>query len=479
MNIQALLDQAKSQKSSTGKRMFAQQEILRGVSGKLEKHEQKPNMWFNFVIPKQLQLPFNPVDVTDDFFNAENPYIVKGLVDETVIELKKAMRTDPELHKLYATLGGLTVDEYDISKDEYTKQDFGIFNEHCYPYQPSLPTIKITTKSAGQFGATRLSPLEFDSDGECTTPNLLAWQLRQYEQAIVDQDVAQYLLDKDKSSLDDDQKRTLTAKRSSHKMSMPKRTAYLIYLEFPMDEKTESVTPDAFKLKLDDCLRYMKFNGDEMKKVLKKRGKKKDVYNNFWDCQVMYGDGKPSGDETPEIALYKSREYELIQPAKGDDVDEEDKLSLFDKKPEMVKEVNEYFSANVEFNFEALAKKYIWDFRPVSDSALLEYWSDRFEETSKFVSRKIYNKFIGIIEKSNIDVAKKLNELAKENKLCLDYTTEVQEAKIIGNEVQLIDNPADTVSDELEEDDDYTGSSLGDLVGGGALDDEGLVTLVD
>lgn len=476
MNIQALLDQAKSQKSSNNKRMFAQQEILRGVSGSLEKHEQKPNTWFNFVIPKQLQLPFNPVDVTDDFFNAENPYIVKGLVDETVIELKKAMRTDPELHKLYATLGGLTVEEYDISKDEYTKQDFNIFNEHCYPYQPSLPTIKFTTKSAGQFGTTRLSPLEFNSDGECTTPNLLVWQLRQYEQAIVDQVVAEYLLDKDKSALDDDQKRTLAAKKTGHKMGVQKRTAYLIYLEFPMDEKTESVTSDALKAKLEDCLRYMKFNGDEMKKVLKKRGKKKDVYNNFWDCQVMYGDGKPNGDEKPEIALYKSREYELIQPARGADVDDDDKLSIFDKKPEMIKEVNEYISANVEHNFEALAKKYIWDFHPISDAALLEHWSDRFQETAKYVSKKIYNKYIGIIEKSNIDVAKELHELNKQNKLCLDFTSEVQQAQITGNVVEVIEGGAAGIPDEVEEDEEFEGSDLGDLVG---VDDDDLVCLVE
>ncbi len=443
--------------------LFKQREMKNAVTGTLKRHEQKPSTAFNFVIPKQLQLPMSPVDVNDTFFSTDNPFIVREVVDRFVIELKQVLRQDEELHEMFARLGGFkSKDEYDISADEYTKVDFDIFNEYCEPYQVSYRVDKITTKAAGKYGTTRQSPLEYNEDNECIDTDKVMYMLKEFEAAVIEQKKCEYLLKENVETLSQDQKDHLDTIRRSSKIRLNTRVGYLIYLEFGFNSAKECAVPATLEAKLDECLSYMKFNSDELKKVGARKGKRADRHANFWDMIVQYGDGKCKEGDSKELALYNSREYELVAKPDGDD-----KFSAFDMSESFKQSVNDFLSEGMKGNFEGLANKNIYDSIMWRDDVALKLFEERFEESKKYITKAIYNKFIGIIEKASPELGKELRELSKEGKLAVDLT-EVKNALVIEEDTEVSDSIDDEVDSEdvvhYEEEAEDTGASLSELV---------------
>lgn len=432
--------------------MYNQAAIVNRPSGKLEKHKQAKLAAFTWIIPKQYHLPFNPVDPTDITFNKENPYVVDAACTEFIKAIKQGMRENPELHQFYARAIGKTVEEYNISTDEVTSDDFAIFNPHWFPLRPSRSVQKYTLSAFGQFGTERVSLIELDDEGECLNPELLSWQLLQLEQDIVAEKTAEYMLmkNKDKNSLSADDKTAIKGFKDSRKISYPYDSGVMLMYEFEGNAEEECVVKPSQNEDLEDHLRYINCGGDFMKKILKRRGKKADKHVDFLEVFVTYGDGKATSDKSADLALSDSREYS--------DVDED--KTVLDKIDDCEAKLIELIHAGLQGSYLQLAKKNVWKFHHLADATLLEAYHDRVPEIRKYITDRIYNKHIALIEKANLDVADELRVEYKEGKLQKSFielseidplliTDNSDETKPSDGESQVLDNPAGESMNDL------------------------------
>lgn len=399
MDFSQITKSIMNQKEAKGG-MFKQAVVVNRPSGKLERHKQAKLGAFTWIIPKQYQFPFNPVDPSDVTYNTERPFVVEASCTEFIIAMKQGMREDSTLHEFYARMLGKTADEYDISSSEVTADDFKIFNPFWYPVRPSRLVQKYTLSSFGQFGRENVSLVEFNEDGGCSNPELLSWQLLQLEDAIVAEKTAEYLLskNKDKNSLSADDKTAIRGYRESRQISYPYDSGVMLMYEFEGDAEKESVNAVTSNEDIEDHLRYINCGGDFMKKILKRKGKKADKHTDFIELWVTYGDGKATSDKSAELALSDSREYSEV---------DEDKTVL-DKIDEAKEKLGKLIHEGLQGSYVALCKKYVYKFHILADDVLLEAYHDRVAEIKKYVTDKVFNKFIGIIEKANLDVAEEL-----------------------------------------------------------------------
>lgn len=439
--------QQKEVKSS----MFNQAAIVNRPSGKLTKHKQAKLAAFSWLIPKQYQLPFNPIDPLDTNYSTEKPYVVEAGCSEFIKGLKQGMRVDAKLHEFYARAIGKTVEEYDISSDEVTADDFKIFNPYWYPVRPSRPVQKYTLSAFGQYGQERVSLIEFDEESNCVNPELLSWQLLELEQAIVAEKTAEYILNKnkDKNSLSADDKKTITGFKDSRRISYPYDSGVMLMYEFEGDADNECLVALAGNEDLEDHLRYINCGGDFMKKILKRKGKKADKYFDFIEVWVTYGDGKATSDKSADLALSDSREYSETN----------EDTSILTKVDDAEAKFSKLIHEGLLGSYVALCKKGVWKFHHMADATLLEAYHERVAEIRKYITDKVFNKFIGIIEQANLDIADELRAEAKAGSLQKSYLDlqEIDPLTIAEDaqgaqseeEADALDNAAGETMDEL------------------------------
>lgn len=474
MNIEMLLRMAKEQRENPTT-MHNQNQLMNGFSGPLERHEMKPLKTSVWVIPKELQFPFNPIEPADESFNTKNRFRVTCAPTDFVIALKQQMREDAELHKYYAKLLGVTPDEYDISTDTVTAMDFKLFNSYTVPLHLSSDTQKFKTADCGKFGMERLSPLERDNEGNLIEPEkYIAGKLLLLENAIRSEKIAEFYLkvDEDKTQLSSDNKDRLDTIKKSTKVTYPKKSGVLLFIEYACKKDSEGediLEPVKNKETLDGMYRYINCNPEELKKISKKLGKKKtDKFLDYITLKVSYGDGVATSDQSAELVLYNSREYEGIDFAKPvNQVTEDEPQSTEDPailyssieafNELVIKDIND----GLEGKYDALAKKNIWKFRRITDSELLALYQTRVNEISDYITDRVYNEHFDIIELANPTVAAEIKKKADAKQLPVSYTQVVVtnpsmiEAqanlesldnldKLEAEETDVIDSPVDT-----------------------------------
>ena len=451
MNLADIAKSIAEQKANKGKSMYNQSEILNNATGDLERHKMEKLGTYVWLVPKQLQLPFNPLELEDPTFNTNNPYIVPTTPEKAIIALKQVMRENKELHSYIAKLGGLKEESYDVSEDVVTDVDFKIFNPFNSVLQQSLQTQKYEFADFGQYGTERLTLLEIDDEGQFSAKSegMLSYQLLMLERDIVNEKVAEYLLKKSKSSLSKDEKEQITAIKRSSQVKWPKLSGVLMFLEYVADTEKEELLPIDEPTNLESKLRYINCSGELLKKILKRKGKRADKSINYLELKVTYGDGKPTSDLTEELALYQSREFE--KP--------DDEMMVSEIVADFDSLYNEYFSEGMAGKFETLAKRNIWKFSHITDSALMTAASGRMKEIVPYVTMDVFNQHISLIEKCNLDIAEQLRELNDEGKLPVSFT------KMVNGESRETMQAIETMDENIidEEVVDNGGSALEDL----------------
>lgn len=482
-----------NEKNSGAKQMFNQHEILNSAVDEIEAHKQVANGTFIWVIPYCLQFPFNPIDVDDTTFSAENTYTVPGDPVDFILSLKKILREDESLRALYAGYIGKTADGYDVSTDEITSMDREIFNNFKVPVQLSLDTQKVRTKEAGQYGREFVTELKKDSDGNILPESeaLLQARLLDFEQAIVREKLAEYLGDKDRSNLTQDQKDQMTTIRQSKAISYPKKSGIMFVLEYACDQKTQSLKEEPNSINLIDNLKYVNCNVDLLKKIMKRVGKKKDSSMSYLLVQVSYGDGKGS-DKPEKIAIADSREFEYIDASTVEDIEDAKKSGSKDKgsDPRPYYEVNlgeefdklfsDFNTKGLEGDYERLAKKNVYKFRPLKDEMLRSLFYVRMQECENYVCEDIFNDFIDIIEACNEVTARKLKQKKDEGKLPVSLTKVIstdEESMRLLKEAEVLEkeqsgNFAKTEEDSFTDNTDVEKKGIGDLVNAAGDGDE-------
>ena len=88
---------------------------------RLKKDGVKPGTAGKRLYALAMRFPFNPMNPADARFNSKKKWESPVSPESTVLALKAEMRKNKELHAFYADKGGMTAEEYDISKDEITE----------------------------------------------------------------------------------------------------------------------------------------------------------------------------------------------------------------------------------------------------------------------------------------------------------------------------------------------------------------------
>jgi hypothetical protein len=465
MNFSDIIKAVREQQESGNTvSLHNQTEILMANSGTLERHEMKALKTSICVFPKEIQLPFNPVDPGDTHFNSEKKFIVKDAPTAFVKALKAEMKDNKELCDFYARLIKKTSDEYDVSDvDTITEDDFAIFNQYTVPAQFSTNTQKIKTAAAGRFGREVASPLSYDEDGVLVNASEhLLGRLFGLEKEIRSEKLAEFDLNNDKSTLTSDQKNLRDAIAKSSQVSAPKKSGVIVFLEFTGSEKNDGFKFDRIEAdKLDSYLRYFNCNADELKKINRKLHKKKDDTNlDYIILQVGYGDGT-AANTTLELALYQSRQYEKVDS----DVLEE-LVKYFADKDDFVEKIEAIISNGLQSDFDKKVKRSVFKFRPISDADLAELYKHRVPEIKPYITERIYLEYGDTIEIISPAIKKELDTLSSKHQLRIsskeiietsdqadDFTGSIEDL----DKLDVAGSPDDVIDTEV-------GVNLGDLI---------------
>ena len=164
--IQELMKEASAGVSDLGLRNI--DGFLKQGGKKLKKDGLVPGSTGKRLYILSVRFPFNPFNPSDPTFNRNAKWESPVSPESTVLALKAEMRDNDELHRFYAEKGGMTAEEYDISKDEITEQDWQVFGSYRTLLHYSMRIVKSTLTGHGKFGRKFLSKCKFDEDGTMT-----------------------------------------------------------------------------------------------------------------------------------------------------------------------------------------------------------------------------------------------------------------------------------------------------------------------
>jgi len=491
MNLQELLKDIKKQATEDKSvKLFNQNEILNSGAVDIQRHTAAANATHIWIVPMMLQFPFNPLDLMDQTYSQENPYSAPGDPENVIILLKQAMREDDDLHKAYASYIGKTPDEYDISEDILTENDLAIFRKFRAPAQLSRDTQKVRTDDAGQYGKEFLSRVVKNEDGiDDSSKAEISVRLLDLETEICNEKMAEYLADKKRSSLTNDEKEALTSLRRTKQITYPRKSGILLFLQYDCDTNKEQLKEPKAYADLNDILYYVNCNEELLGKVYKKINKKKDSNISYIMLKVSYGDGK-SKDQNVGIALAKSRDFEFVDCATKEDVlagiiDEdikEDPRPLYKKDLDITFDdtFREFNQKGLEGNYSKIASKAIFKFRPIKTEVLIALFKNRIPQLVPYITETIFDRFIDLFEIVNKDIAEMLTEKKRAKKLppsfqdtLLNLDDGAEQAKKLdkANKLEVDESKGYEIGEEdvnekgLDPEEVET-KSIGDMVGG-------------
>lgn len=464
MNFNDIIKAVKEQQESNASVVLHNQtEMLTANAGNLQRHEMAPLKVSVCVFPKEIQLPFNPVDPADTHFSSEKKFIAKDAPTEFVKALKAQMANDEKLHTFYAGLIKKTADEYDVSNaDELTADDFAIFNQFTVPAQYSANTQKIRTAAAGKFGREVASPLLLDEDNKIVNASeYLIGRLWGLEREVRSEKLAEFDLSNDRSNLTSDQKDQRTTIARSMQISAPRKSGVVLFLEFTGKENNTGFKFDTIDTaNIDNHLRYFNCNPDELKKINRRLKKKDDNNLNFVVLQISYSDGIEK-NTTIELSLYKSRQYEKIDSETVDEL-----VDFFGTAEDFNRVVNDFMSNGLKGDFDRRVKRSVFKFRPISDPDLATLYKHRMPEIKPYVTEKIYLEYGDTIEYISPTLKSELDALSDANKLKIsakdviessDQATDFTDSIESLEKLDMLESPEDVIDAE-------TGENLEDLL---------------
>ena len=197
----------------------------------------------------ELALPFHPLTLEEDNFNLNNKFRGPGAPSNMVIYLKSKMREDAALHKHYADMGGMTPEQYDISTNEITEQDWDVFGR----FRELLHYSELVQNAPkwGMYGTKFLSRAVMGEDKEYIEKDLgaeLEELLRDLTIAKVVKINQEYEEGAKKNKPDEDRKKEIKAEWDNKALTKPYYAGVIRCLVFPLDADGEITIKDLTNL---------------------------------------------------------------------------------------------------------------------------------------------------------------------------------------------------------------------------------------
>jgi len=305
--------------------MFNQDEFFNAADVQLKKHAGEPLAKFCWISPVMLNFPFNPIDAKDTTFNSRNKFLLKTDALSGWLAIKEIMRTNKELHEMYAKLLGVSVEEYSLepvieylpdgtSYEYVSKEDMQLINLFKIPVQLSLFTQKMTTVATGKYGREFRTPLRLDGEGQILEEdtNTVAYMILKLEQQIRAEKLGYFNLNHEGITLTSDDKDNKEAIRKSMQISYPRLSGVTLMQELVIDKSTNKLATLApEEASFDKTLVYSNCAKKFLEQLQRLIGKKDDYYPNYLLIKVSYGNVTDKNSPEYYIKLHDSREIVL------------------------------------------------------------------------------------------------------------------------------------------------------------------------
>ena len=360
---------------------------------RLKKDKVVPGEASKKIYALQLSIPFDPLTGNTEVFNLDHPFNFPTSPTTAVIYLKQQMRENEGLKEMYAKLGGMTAEEYDVTEDKITEQDEKVFKKYRTVLHYNLPVQKFNMSGFGKYGRKGLSQTKFDKYGRPVEKDL-GYQLYELEQALAFEEMAQikkeYEPGGSKFGKPEKQKKDdFKAVFNRMLVSNPYRAGTVRLLTFELDANDDIKDKDAVKSSTKDNLgQYEKYGSgskNELSILTELLNTSVDKEFDYLEADVSY----PNVTDVPEaervLTAYQRKAFSKNPVNRIADIDED-----FREK------YREWRDNQDVFNEEVMMKS-VWEYTPIDDNVLLEQYKSDLADKKDLITGAIASNFKGIL----------------------------------------------------------------------------------
>ena len=382
-NYNALLQRSRESFAKNSNSNAARQQFEQG-SGFLKKFKLEENKTYVLLIPLELTLPFDPVTLSEEVYNSGNPFILTGSVTSAVLALKAMARDNPEFaEKLAATLG-VSVEKLRLDAEvrEQTSSEIAenkeLFSDEEIIMWHRLARLQIITgyvqrlqtqSDKFKFGRNVAAVPIFDEDGIIVGTKGVGGQLKALEDSLIALKISEVIESyktgginesKTKKDMDDEIKKLWSNRLIGNVYSL----AFARCFPFVVDDSSKvdkaTATEWAKKPNANMVMKYMKLTRDNLRIFEQGISTKHDTHMDLIEINVVV---PPATDNKIN---YTNVNYSIAKKSNSMfDLDDDDQYTLKGFKAAVRKAMD-----STTWSEEVLRKS-IYDFRSISDAALI------------------------------------------------------------------------------------------------------------
>lgn len=394
--VQELMKDASSGVSELGLRDI--DGFLKQGGRRLKKDSLVPGTSGKRLYALAIRFPFNPLDPEDKKFNNKRKWESPVSPESTVIALKAEMRKNPVLHAFYADKGGMTAEQYDISSDEITEQDWRVFGSYRTLLHYSMRIAKSTMSGHGKFGRKFLSKCKYDEDNNIIEKDD-AQLIHELEAAIAQQRIAEIKEEYTKGSKmgkpEKDMKEEIKSVWKGMKMTAPYFAGTIRCLVIPLNDDLEIDKPeDVVKNGLREYEFYSGGAKQSIEKILGYFGKKQDNNFNYIEVDISYPKCPDVDKEQEPLESYQKRtENIVIQDRIAT------RIPAFNKMYVEYRDNQEYFNEQIMLDS-------VFEYHAIDSATLLEMYKSDLTDRKEYIDEaaaKQYKDLIARVDSSLSD----------------------------------------------------------------------------
>lgn len=408
--IQDLMKEASSGVSELGMRDI--DGFLKQGGKRLKKDSLVPGTTGKRLYALAIRFPFNPLNPTDEKFNRNMKWESPVSPESTVLALKAEMRKNDAIHAFYADKGGMTKDEYDVSGDEITQQDWKVFGSYRTLLHYSMRIVKSTMSGHGKMGRKFLSKCKFDDDGLMVEKDD-AQLIHELEVAIANQRISEikeeYKTGSKVGKPEKDMAEEIKLVWKGTKMTAPYFAGTIRCLVIPLDDEFSIEKPEEV---LKNGLSQIEFYSGGSKQAVEKLtgylGKKSDYNFNYLEVDISYPKCPNVDKDQEALESYQKRTENAINPLNRVSTT----IAGFDA-------AYREFRDNTDIFCEKIMLDSVFEYHAIDSNTLFELYKADLNDKKEYIDEraaKTYKELIAKVDESiNDEILSKLldDELKK------------------------------------------------------------------
>ena len=343
-----------------------------------------------------IRFPFNPMDTSDSRFNRNAKWESPLSPETTVLALKAEMRKNEELHKFYAEKGGMTVEEYDVSGETLTEQDWKVFGSYRGLLHYSMRIVKSSLTGHGKYGRKFLSKCKYDEDGNMVEKDD-AQLIHELEVAIANQRVneikEEYKTGSKAGKPEKDMQEEIKMVWKGTKMSQPYFAGTVRTLVIELNEDFEIEKPgDILKEGIHSYEHYAGGSKQMIEKIGSVIGRKFDKNFNYIEVDIQYPKCPDVDKDQEARESYQKKQENSTNPT----MRISEAIEGFD-------EAYRDFRDNQDIFCEKIMLDSVFEYHAIDSSSLLEYYKTDLSDKKEYISEQAlqtYKDLIGRVDES-------------------------------------------------------------------------------